>query len=338
MAIICKAALFDLDDICLIKNGWEKVIKLELWELFDSTGKATGKIIEANTEMPKGLYHKTVSIWIKNRSGQFLMSKRSPNKQFPNYWECTGGSVQVGENTWEAACREVHEELGIDISLLPRKKLISKKRKEQKDFYDAWIVYGEFDICNLKLDSKEVVEARWMTMEQIFMLYAQESLHPLLNYVNSNIFKENINMKKVFLAAPFKSLVNDKTMSMEEAKKNEILSLINFLEKKGYSVHNAHKREAWGKEFMSPEQCTKIDYEEIEKCDIFIAFPGVPASPGTHIEIGWASAFNKKIIFLLEENEGNYAYLVRGLHKVTDVTYIVYHSVEEYYDELNKIL
>lgn len=51
-------------------------------------------------------------------------------------------------------------------------------------------------------------------------------------------------MKKVFLAAPFKSLVNSKTMSMDEEKKNEIVNLIEFLEKKGYSVHNAHKREA----------------------------------------------------------------------------------------------
>lgn len=145
-------------------------------------------------------------------------------------------------------------------------------------------------------------------------------------------------MKKVFLAAPFKSLVDAETMSMEEEKKNEIVNLIEFLEKKGYLVHNAHKREAWGQKFMSPEQCTKIDYDEIEKCDIFIAFPGIPASPGTHIEIGWASAFNKKIIFLLKDDEEKYAYLVRGLYKVTDVTYIIYHSIEEYYDKLDQML
>lgn len=143
---------------------------------------------------------------------------------------------------------------------------------------------------------------------------------------------------EIIKVAPFKSLVNSKTMSMDEEKKNEIVNLIEFLEKKGYSVHNAHKREAWGQEFMSPEQCTKIDYDEIEKCDIFIAFPGIPASPGTHIEIGWASAFNKKIIFLLADDEEKYAYLVRGLHKVTDVTYIIYHSIEEYYDKLDKML
>lgn len=44
---------------------------------------------------------------------------------------------------------------------------------------------------------------------------------------------------------------------------------------------------------MTPQQCTKIDFEEISTCDLFVAFPGSPASPGTHIEIGWASALKK---------------------------------------------
>ena len=114
---------------------YERKITLELWQLYDSVGNETGKIIEANSEIPEGLYHKTVSVWIKNKKEQYLMSKRSPEKQYAYCWECTGGSVQAGENTWEAACREVYEELGIDISSLTGKKLISKKRKEQKDFY-----------------------------------------------------------------------------------------------------------------------------------------------------------------------------------------------------------
>lgn len=66
------------------------------------------------------------------------------------------------------------------------------------------------------------------------------------------------------------------------------------MEERGYAVHNAHKREKWGREFMTSEQCTEIDFVEIDKCDLFIAFPGKPASPGTHIEIGWASALKKR--------------------------------------------
>ncbi len=145
-------------------------------------------------------------------------------------------------------------------------------------------------------------------------------------------------MKKIFLAAPFKSLVDEKKSLMCEKSKMQILNLITFLESKGYSVHNAHKREHWGLEFMPPDQCTQIDYNEINKCNIFIAFPGNPPSPGTHIEIGWASAFNKKIFILLHGAEENYAYLIRGLHTVADVTYIIYSEEKEYYEALNRYL
>lgn len=63
---------------------------------------------------------------------------------------------------------------------------------------------------------------------------------------------------------------------------------------------------------MEPSECTRIDYNEIASCDAFIAFPCAPASPGTHIEIGWASAWKKPIVLLLEKGR-EYAFLVRGL-------------------------
>lgn len=145
-------------------------------------------------------------------------------------------------------------------------------------------------------------------------------------------------MKRIFLAAPFKSLINEDTSIMHKEPMEQIMSMINYLEDKGYSVHNAHKREKWGKEFMTPDECTKVDYDEIEKCDIFIAFPGIPPSPGTHIEIGWASALKKKIYILLEQKDENYAYLVRGLHTVADVTYITYQGEKECMDKLGSYL
>jgi len=72
---------------------------------------------------------------------------------------------------------------------------------------------------------------------------------------------------------------------------------------------------------MEPSECTRIDYKEIAACDVFVAFPGAPASPGTHIEIGWASAWNKPIVLLLDEG-AEYAFLVRGLSAVADVQMI----------------
>ncbi|WP_078392819.1 nucleoside 2-deoxyribosyltransferase [Shouchella patagoniensis] len=142
--------------------------------------------------------------------------------------------------------------------------------------------------------------------------------------------------KKMFLAGPFKSLVDSKTGIMEKHEKQKLLNLISFFETRGFSVHNAHKREGWGKDFMTPEECTEIDFKEISTCDLFVAFPGAPASPGTHIEIGWASALNKPIILLLEEGK-DYAFLINGLGTVANVTFIRFQTEEDYLSQLEKL-
>jgi nucleoside 2-deoxyribosyltransferase len=127
--------------------------------------------------------------------------------------------------------------------------------------------------------------------------------------------------RSVFLAGPFKALVDPETGNMRDFERMRYESLIGYLEQRGYTVHNAHKREDWGANFLEPEECTRLDWEEIDECDLFVAFPGHPASPGTHIEIGWASARRKPMLLLLGAGD-TYAFLVRGLHVVADVTYV----------------
>ncbi|GAA2979862.1 nucleoside 2-deoxyribosyltransferase [Actinokineospora diospyrosa] len=127
-------------------------------------------------------------------------------------------------------------------------------------------------------------------------------------------------MAVVFLGGPFKALVDaDGVMRPDERARLE--SIIAGLESAGHTVYNAHRREGWGAKFLTPAECTRLDLDEITASDVFVAFPGSPASPGTHIEIGWASALGKPVVLLLEEGV-EYAFLVRGLHTVTNVTYL----------------
>ena len=132
-------------------------------------------------------------------------------------------------------------------------------------------------------------------------------------------------MKRIFLAGPFKSLVDDQTGMMSDTSIGLFKPIIEHFENSGWKVHSAHRREGWGREFMTPDDCTRVDYEEIARCDFFVAFPGSPASPGTHIELGWASALGKPVIMLLEADK-TYAYLVQGLRQVTHVESIVYEN------------
>ncbi|HET9898410.1 MAG TPA: nucleoside 2-deoxyribosyltransferase [Streptosporangiaceae bacterium] len=130
-----------------------------------------------------------------------------------------------------------------------------------------------------------------------------------------------IPARKVFLGGPFKSLIDPGTGQMHVRDQELFGALIRRLEDDGCEVHNAHRREGWGAASMTPEECTRLDFTEISRCDVFVAFPGHPASPGTHVEIGWASAMGKPIVLLL--NEGcDYAFLIRGLHTVARVTYL----------------
>ncbi|MYS86712.1 nucleoside 2-deoxyribosyltransferase [Embleya scabrispora] len=146
-----------------------------------------------------------------------------------------------------------------------------------------------------------------------------------------------LDVASLFLAGPFIQLLDPATGEMPEQARAPFDILIKHFEARGLAVHNAHRREAWGAELMRPDQCTPLDQDEIRKADVFVALPGFPASPGTHIEVGWASAFDKPIVLMLERGR-EYTFLVQGLHTVATVEYVEYTDVAEALPELDLAL
>jgi 8-oxo-dGTP diphosphatase len=57
-----------------------------------------------------------VAAVIFDRSGQFLLAQRPPGKVYAGYWEFPGGKVEPGEAADAALRRELHEELGIEVT------------------------------------------------------------------------------------------------------------------------------------------------------------------------------------------------------------------------------
>lgn len=53
---------------------------LEMWDLYNDKREKTGKVLLRCVPVPKGLYHLTVSAWIVNSQGQYLLSQRHPQK------------------------------------------------------------------------------------------------------------------------------------------------------------------------------------------------------------------------------------------------------------------
>ena len=58
-----------------------------------------------------------VAAVIFNQSGEFLLAQRPPGKAYAGYWEFPGGKVEPGEDTLTALKRELHEELGINVTV-----------------------------------------------------------------------------------------------------------------------------------------------------------------------------------------------------------------------------
>ena len=105
---------------------------MELWEVLDDNGNATGEIMEKYDQkvFDRGFYHLGADVWIINSDNKILIQKRAKQKKLePNVWAMTGGSVILGENSINTIVREAKEELNIDINA-DDLKLITKFKTE----------------------------------------------------------------------------------------------------------------------------------------------------------------------------------------------------------------
>jgi isopentenyl-diphosphate Delta-isomerase len=87
----------------------------ELLDVLDPQGMPLGIARSRDEVHQKGLWHRTVHIWIINSQKQLLLQKRSQNKEsYPGLWDISAaGHITAGDSSRNAAIRELKEELGI---------------------------------------------------------------------------------------------------------------------------------------------------------------------------------------------------------------------------------
>lgn|GEM_PF-282198 len=151
--------------------------KDELWDVYDENRKLTGRTHRRADPMPEGDYHLVVHVWILNSKGEFLITKRAPNKGYPNMWETTGGSAVTGDTSLTAAVREVKEETGLDV--LPENGKVVLTIQRDDCFCDIWLFKQDFDIKFVVLQDGETIDAKWAAKDEIRQIVINGDFIPL---------------------------------------------------------------------------------------------------------------------------------------------------------------
>lgn len=146
---------------------------MELWDIYDSNKKRTGRTMKRNDWCLKdGEYHLTVLGVIKRTDGRFLITQRAMDKAWaPGWWEVSGGAAMAGEESRDAVIREVKEETGLDVSKSEGGYLFTYQRenpgKGDNYFVDVYRFILDFDEQDVKNQVTETLGYKIATLEEI---------------------------------------------------------------------------------------------------------------------------------------------------------------------------
>lgn len=165
---------------------------MELWDLYNEKRELTGRDHIRGEKLPDGCYHLVVHVWIRNSSGEYLISQRSADRPIhPLKWECVGGSVTKGEDSLTGAIRETEEEVGVILSPENGKVVHSVtgrviKGVRSNDILDVWLFKYDGPVYLDKATTKEVAQVKWMTKEDVKKLYDEGKFVFTLGYFFEN--------------------------------------------------------------------------------------------------------------------------------------------------------
>lgn len=137
----------------------------ELVDVVDEHDRVLRTVTRA--EMRAGrLRHRCTFVILRDGTGRTLVHRRSDRKDvWPGRWDlCAGGVVGAGEAWDDAAARELAEELGVRGVTL---RLLGAGAYDDEDVSMLGRVYTATWDGPVSFDDGEVVEARWVTTEEL---------------------------------------------------------------------------------------------------------------------------------------------------------------------------
>ena len=167
---------------------------MEFWTGYDKDRNATDKILVRGNESQEGEFHLVVHVCIFNSEGQMLVQQRQSFKDgWPNMWDLTiGGSALAGETSFEAAERELYEEIGYTANLSHERPFFTINFAH--GFDDYYLLEDDVDIPSLVLQYEEVQAVKWASKEEITRRIEADEFIPYYKSLIEMIF--NMRFKR----------------------------------------------------------------------------------------------------------------------------------------------
>ena len=164
---------------------------MEKRDLYDKNRNLTGETIFKGDPIPEGKYIIVILVIIQNSKGDFLVQKRSEQKD--GKYAFTGGHVKTGETSIQGMMAEIEEEIGLTVKPEELEFIFSGREDNAQVFFDLYYMKKDLNISDLVLQEEEVESVQWNTLEEIKKLIDNDEF--LINHAEEvfrtiDIFKQ----------------------------------------------------------------------------------------------------------------------------------------------------
>lgn len=141
---------------------------MEKRDLYDINRNLTGETMFKGEPIPEGRYIIVVLVYIQNSKGEFLIQKRTLEKN--GKYASTGGHCKSGETGLQGMITEIEEEIGLNVSPDELELIFSGREDKAQVFFDLFYLKKDFEINDLTLQKEEVDFVEWMSISEIDQL------------------------------------------------------------------------------------------------------------------------------------------------------------------------
>ena len=191
---------------------------MEYLDIVDENGNPTGETVERAYAHKHGVRHRTAHVWILRKRDdkiQVLLQKRAETKSFPGCYDISSaGHITAGQEFYESAVRELHEELGItaseaDLVYCGDRRIVWDdvffgEEYHDRQFTKVFLLWADVKENDLVLQEEEVSSVLWMNLDECIIGVRKKFMQ--VKTVKMGMYEDYDRTNLFYISCGFKEL------------------------------------------------------------------------------------------------------------------------------------